>query len=74
MASSLLRRDLDAELQKHFWGTPEDRMRAALRLGDEAVELYRSGLAPGTTHGEAREAMRRMKANGQDRRGRRPHP
>ena len=37
--AKLPRRDLRAELAKHFWGTPTARVRAALRLGDEALDL-----------------------------------
>jgi hypothetical protein len=60
-------RDLDQEVAKHFQGTPEERMRLALRLGQEALKLFHATLPPGTTLAEAREILRLNKQ-----RGRRP--
>ena len=60
-------RDLDQEVAKHFQGTPEERMRLALRLGQEALKLLHATLPPGTTLAEAREILRLNKQ-----RGRRP--
>ncbi|MBI1818243.1 MAG: hypothetical protein HYR72_24950 [Deltaproteobacteria bacterium] len=60
-------RDLDAEVAKHFHGTPAERIQLALRLGQEALQLFMATLPPGTTIVEARDRLRRNKH-----RGRRP--
>jgi hypothetical protein len=65
--ASLPARDLRAEVEKHFKGTPEERFQTALRLGRDALEAFLATLPPGTTPGEARETLRRNKH-----RGRRP--
>ena len=65
--ASLPARDLEAELAKHFKGTPESRVREALRLGREALDAFLATLPPGTTPAEARAILRRNKH-----RGRRP--
>ena len=53
--------DFDAELAKHFQGTPETRVREALRLGEEALDALLKTLPPGTTRDEAREIFTRNK-------------
>ncbi|MFN8643226.1 MAG: hypothetical protein U0802_16790 [Candidatus Binatia bacterium] len=57
--SRLGRRDLQAEIDKHFLGTPAARAGAALRLGDEALELFRATLPASVPRAEARAIMRR---------------
>ncbi len=57
-------RDLEHELHKHFWGTPEERIRAALRLGEEMLALFLSTLPPGTTREEARRIAQRNRNRG----------
>jgi len=41
-------RDLRAEAAKHFRGTPDERIRMALRLGQEAIDLFAGTLPAGT--------------------------
>ena len=53
------RRDLRAEAHKHFHGNAEQRILTALRLGQEALDLYLTRLPAGTTRAEARRAMQR---------------
>ena len=65
--ASLPERDLQAEVEKHFKGTPEERYELAMRLGREALDAFLATLPPGTTREEAREILRRNKH-----RGRRP--
>ncbi len=50
----MARRDLAAEVAKHFQGTPAMRLRAARRLGRRALELFRASLPEGTSLREAR--------------------
>jgi hypothetical protein len=64
---SLPPRDLQAEIAKHFKGTPEERLREALRLGKAELDTFLATLPPGTTRAEARDILRRNKH-----RGRRP--
>ncbi|HJQ99054.1 MAG TPA: hypothetical protein VJ826_12145 [Candidatus Polarisedimenticolaceae bacterium] len=65
--ASLPPRDLRAEVAKHFKGTPEERLREALRLGRAELEAFLATLPPGTTRTQAREILRKNKH-----RGRRP--
>lgn len=46
--------------------TPAERIRLALRLGDEAVELYRQ-IHPGTSRAEARRILARERQAGRPR-------
>lgn len=64
---ALPRRDLSAEVAKHFKGTPDERLRAALRLGNEMLDAFLATLPPGTDRETARDVIRRNKN-----RGRRP--
>lgn len=57
--AKLPRRDLRAELAKHGWGTPTSRVDAALRLGEEALDLYLATLPARTRRAEARARMQR---------------
>lgn len=63
----LPRRDLASEASKHFHGTAEERMLAARRLGEEALDLYLASQPPGVTREQARRLLQRNKN-----RGRRP--
>jgi hypothetical protein len=60
-------RDLQAEIEKHFKGTPGERIETALRLGREQLALYRATLPPGTTAEQARAMMQRNKNRGRRR-------
>lgn len=59
MASPRFRRDLAAEAAKHFRGTAEERMLAALEAGEMALALFRATLPPGTPVEEARHRLQR---------------
>jgi len=61
------RRELDTELAKHFWGTPGERMLASLRLGGEALDLFRASLPRRPTRARARAIMQRNKHRGRQR-------
>jgi hypothetical protein len=61
------RRDLQTEIEKHFRGTPAERVELALRLGRQALDAFRATLPPGTTRQQARAILQRNKN-----RGRRP--
>ncbi len=56
--------DLEAEVAKHFQGTPEERILGALRLGQETVALFLASLPEGTKAAEARAILRRNKNRG----------
>jgi len=60
-------RDLQAEIEKHFHGTPAERIETALRLGREALALFLATMPAGTSQEQARFIMQRNKN-----RGRRP--
>ncbi len=62
--SSSPQRDLKAEVAKHFKGTPESRVRDALRLGEEALDAFLQALPPGTSREQAREILSRNKNRG----------
>jgi hypothetical protein len=63
----LPRRDLVAEVAKHFRGTAEERVLLALDLGQQALDVFVAALPPGTTRSQAAAIARRNKQ-----RGRRP--
>jgi hypothetical protein len=63
----LPRRDLAAEVAKHFRGTAEERVLLALDLGQQALDVFLAALPPGSTRLQAAAIARRNK-----RRGRRP--
>lgn len=46
-------RDLAAEAEKFFRGSPEERLADALRLDPLALNLFLAGLPEGTTREEA---------------------
>ena len=60
-------RDLSEELGKHFAGTPDTRVRAALRLGEQALDLFLATLPRGTTRRRARTIMQRNRHPGRRR-------
>lgn len=66
-AMRLPKRDLAAEVAKHFKGTPEERVADALRAGEEALQLFLATLPAGTPRTAALDILRRNKH-----RGRRP--
>ncbi len=49
-----MRRDLAAEVAKHFQSTPTARLLSARRLGRRALELFRATLPDGTSLRAAR--------------------
>ena len=60
----LPRRDLHAEIAKHFKGSAEERIRLALGLGRQALTVFLALQPPGTTLRQAREQLRRNKHRG----------
>jgi hypothetical protein len=52
------RRDLSAELPKHFKATPDERVREALALGRELFEMHLRTLPPAVSRDEAGERLR----------------
>jgi hypothetical protein len=60
----LAARDLASEIRKHFQGTPEERILQAMRLGQQALDIFQATLAPGTSRAAAREIMQRNKRHG----------
>jgi hypothetical protein len=61
--ASLPPRDLRAEIDKHFRGTAEERVLAALRLGEESVRLFRA-MSPEIPAAQVRDRLRRNKNRG----------
>lgn len=59
MTSPGFRRDLAAEAAKHFKGSPEERMLAALEAGEMALALFRTTIPPGTPVEVARRRLQR---------------
>jgi len=57
MATGTAARTLDSEAARHFKGTAEDRIRAALEAGDLALHLYLATQPPGTSLEEARRRL-----------------
>jgi len=60
-------RDLRAEAAKHSAGTSARRALAALRLGEQALELFVATLPAGTDRAEARVRMQRNRHRGRQR-------
>ena len=52
------RRDLSAEVTKHFNETPDERVRQALALGRELFEMHLSTLSSVVSRYEAGERLR----------------
>jgi hypothetical protein len=63
----LAERTLREELGKHFAGTADARVEAALRLGEQALDLFQATLPPGTTRQQARAMMQRNRHPGRRR-------
>jgi len=61
---SLPPRDLDAEIAKHFKGTPQSRVPEALRLGQEMLDAFLRNLPPVTSRLTALEILSRNKNRG----------
>lgn len=59
MATGISPRTLDSEAARHFQGTAEERMRAALGAGELALRLYLASQPPGTGVEEARRRLQR---------------
>ncbi|MDX2167805.1 MAG: hypothetical protein SF182_12100 [Deltaproteobacteria bacterium] len=60
-------RTLRLECRTHAWGSAARRIELVRRLGEQALDLYLSTLAVGTSRARARQIMQRNA-----RRGRRP--
>jgi hypothetical protein len=60
----LPKRDLTAEVAKHFRGTSAERMVTALRLGREALDLFLATQPVGMTRQAARRILQRNKNRG----------
>jgi hypothetical protein len=67
MGTATFRRDLANEAEKHFHGTPDERVRTAFALGASLFDMYLHTLPRGTSQAEAEDMVRR-----QTHRGRRP--
>ena len=52
------RRDLSAEVSKHFKKTPDERVREAQALGRSLFEMHLWTLPPGVSRVEAGERLR----------------
>ncbi len=52
-------RDLQAEVQRHFWGTPEQRVLASLRLGEQMLDVFLATQPPGMSREQARRLLQR---------------
>jgi len=63
----LARRDLSEEVRKHFAGTAQARVRTALDLGRQALDLYLASLPRGTTRRRARTLLQRHRQIGRRR-------
>ena len=63
----IARRDIEAEVAKHFRGAPEERIRQALQLGAQAVDLFAATLPAGTPRAVAADTLRRNKHRGRRR-------
>ena len=63
----LPRRDLSEELDKHFAGTAQGRVQTALRLGEQALDLFLATLPAGTTRQRARAMLQRNRHPGRQR-------
>lgn len=60
-------RDLRAELAEHGRGTPAQRVRDVLRIGEQALDLFLATLPEGTTRARARAMMQRNRHPGRRR-------
>jgi hypothetical protein len=60
----LPRRDLAAEVAKHFRGTAEERVLRALDLGQQALDVFLAALPPGTARRRAAALAQRNKRHG----------
>ena len=60
-------RDLHAEVQRHFWGTPEQRILAALQLGEQMLDLFLATQLPGVSREQARRLLQRNHTRGRQR-------
>jgi len=54
-------RDWQEELRKHGAGTPEERVRAALRLGEDGLDLFLASAPADMTRDAARILLQRRK-------------
>ncbi len=64
MAMEAARRTIDSEAARHFRGTPDERMRAALEAGELALKLYLATQPPDTSLQEARRRLQRAACAG----------
>jgi hypothetical protein len=62
--AQFLPRSLATELRKHFHGTAGERILTAVRLGQQALDLYLATLPPGTSRADARRTMQRRTHRG----------
>jgi hypothetical protein len=62
-------RDLRAEVQRHFWGTAEQRILAALQLGEQMLDLFLATQPPGVSREQARRLLQRNRNRGRRRSG-----
>jgi hypothetical protein len=67
MGTASFRRDLATEAEKHFQGTPDERVRTAFALGASLFEMYLRTLPRGTTRAEAEDIVRRQTHRGRRR-------
>lgn len=63
----LAARGLSEEVGKHFAGTPSARVETALRLGEQALDLFLAASPRGMTRRRARAIMQRNRHPGRRR-------
>jgi len=57
-------RDLHAEVQRHFRGTPEERVLLALQLGEQVLDVFLATQPPGYSREHARRLLQRNRNRG----------
>jgi hypothetical protein len=60
-------RDLRAEVQRHFGGTPEERVLVALQLGEQVLDMFLATQPPGCSREHARRLLQRNRNHGRHR-------
>jgi len=60
-------RNLHAEVQRHFRGTPAQRILEALRLGEQVLDFFLATQPPGLSREHARRLLQRNRNRGRRR-------
>ena len=70
MEAAGFRRDVATQAARHATGaTPQERVAAALRMGELCLDVFLASLPEGTTREEARRRAQRLKGFGRRRVG-----